>query len=183
MEVVSYQVFSCGALTFNMSDGSCYSVQKRNLKRLHSSKNKKYLRGVSAMTLKEAFELEKKANRALKKFKEELYQRIGEADPLEGVHIPANAGSLRIAYVNLSTVLREKSLSPEAYIPAAQADIVRKALNSCSTIAELVLKISHIIQTGSVVLNSSGGKYTYRLNAHTLEVLKRSTENFNAEVA
>lgn len=135
------------------------------------------------MTLNEAFELEKKANRALKKFKEELCKSIGGADTLEGVHIPANAGTLRIAYVNLSTVLREKSLNPETYIPAAQADIVRKALNSCSTIAELVLKVSRIIQTGSVVLNSSGGKYTYRLNAHTLETLKKSVGNFNVEVA
>lgn len=135
------------------------------------------------MKLKEAFELEKKANRALGKFKEELYERIGATDTLEGVQIPANAGTLRIAYVNLGTVLREKSLSPETYIPAAQADIVRKALASCSTITDLVLKVSRIIQTGSVVINSNGGKYTYRLNAHTLEVLKKSIENFNVEVA
>jgi len=95
------------------------------------------------MTLKEAFELEKKANRALGKFKEELYERIGATDTLEGVQIPANAGTLRIAYVNLGTVLREKSLSPETYIPAAQADIVRKALASCSTITDLVFGIPH----------------------------------------
>ena len=135
------------------------------------------------MTLKEAFELEKQANRALRKFKEELCKRIANADALEGVHIPANAGTLRIAYVDLGTVLREKSMSPETYIPAAQADIVRKALDSCSTIAELVLRVSRIIQTGSVVLSSNGGKYTYRLNAHTLETLKKSVGNFNAEVA
>lgn len=74
------------------------------------------------MTLKEAFELEKQANRALGKFKEELCKRIANADALEGVHIPANAGTLRIAYVNLGTVLREKSMSPETVrlVPAAE---------------------------------------------------------------
>lgn len=45
MEIESYQVCSCGALTFNMSNGSSYSVQKRNLKKFFPDLDLRTLKG------------------------------------------------------------------------------------------------------------------------------------------
>lgn len=136
------------------------------------------------MTLNEIFEMEKQTGLALKQFKADIVASIAGADMLPGITVPENADSLRIAYVSLSTIRNNNlSLSPETYIPRAQADLVEQAIRNIPTALQTFEKLRELAAKKSVTVSSGGCKYTTQLNTNTVAALEKALADTSKEVA
>lgn len=133
-------------------------------------------------TLNEAFEMEKSAYRVLNSFKRDLVKKIREAPCMEGVHIEKDTGG-KAVLVDANVIGREKNLSPETYIPSAQADAVDRALNSCSSVVGTILELNTMVKSGKVKVKASSNSYTVQLNQKTLEIINESIADFNRDIA
>lgn len=74
-----------------------------------------------------------------------------------------------IVIVKLSQLRRNNTLSPEYYIPAYQAKIVKQYLEPSKRGTDLITKLENIIENKCVKL----GKNKYPLNNTTLSVIKK----------
>lgn len=74
-----------------------------------------------------------------------------------------------IVIVKLSQLRRNNTLSPEYYIPAYQAKIVKQYLESSKRGTELIAKLENIIENKCIKL----GKNKYPLNDTTFSIVKK----------
>lgn len=86
--------------------------------------------------------------------------------PLNGVSVQSTAfPCATVSFLALDKTI----LSPDYYIPKAQAAVVRKRLQKAKTVSELINMISAMVETQQVS-TSSGMR---RLNGNTVQALKK----------
>ena len=115
------------------------------------------------MDLREIINAEKSITKMIDDLKEEITTEI-ETTPLKDVEpIEQN-----IVIVKLSH-LQNSVWTPEYYIPAVQANYVRKSLDGVSTAHSFVKKMKEMIERRGTTIN----RQFYRFNDNTVSILEK----------
>lgn len=115
------------------------------------------------MDLKEIINAEKSIAKMIDDLKEKITTEI-EATPLKDVKPIAQ----NIVIVKLSH-LQNSVWAPGYYIPAGQANYVRKSLDGVSTAHSFVKKMKEMIERRGTTIN----KQFYRFNDNTVSILEK----------
>lgn len=115
------------------------------------------------MDLKEIINAEKSITKMIDDLKEKITTEI-ETTPLKDVEPIAQ----NIVIVKLSH-LQNGIWSPRYYIPAAQANYVRKSLDGVSTAHSFVKKMKEMIERRGTTIN----RQFYRFNDNTVSILEK----------
>jgi len=115
------------------------------------------------MDLKEIINAEKSIIDMINALKEDIAAEI-ETTPLNDVKpIAPNIVVIKISH------LQNGIWAPEYYIPAAQANYVRKRLNGVSTAHSFVEKLKEMIERRGITING----HLYPFNDNTVSILKK----------
>lgn len=125
------------------------------------------------MDLKEIINAEKSIIDMINALKEDITTEI-ETTPLKDVKPIAQ----NIVIVKLSH-LQNSVWSPRYYIPAAQANYVRKSLDGVSTAHSFVKKMKEMIERRGTTIN----RQFYRFNDTTVSILKKYYSSTQQEEA
>ena len=117
--------------------------------------------------IKDLLDMEKQAERLKENLIKDLASKIG-AEAMDGVK--AIPGTLNAVEVSSSSLFKT-SLSPEAYIPQSQANIVSAKLKSAKTVGSLIAAIKDMSEKGYVTVTGGNNSYRTTLNPVTLKVL------------
>jgi hypothetical protein len=115
--------------------------------------------------LQKALVMEQKAQQILLELKDEIICDVKAAGPIPGVEIPDS--SVTCAIVNLSALHRH-SLNPSTYIPAVQADAVKRKLAPKQTVHGVLESLDEMIESQSVRFSD---KEQVLLNSNTIAAL------------
>lgn len=115
------------------------------------------------MDLKEIINAEKSITKMIDDLKEEITTEI-ETTPLKDVEPIAQ----NIVIVKLSH-LQNSVWAPGYYIPAGQANYVRKSLDGVSTAHSFVKKMKEMIERRGTTIN----RQFYRFNDNTVSILEK----------
>lgn len=118
--------------------------------------------------LNEERSMQQKIQKSMVDFTAKIVRKIAQ-EKLEGVEEIST--SPMIASVRFSALQREKSWCPETFIPTAQANAVKRKLNSCHSLQTMLSTIEEMVTTKCVKL--SGGE-KIPLNSKTIEILQES---------
>lgn len=116
-----------------------------------------------------ALEMEKDVESIVKKVKNQIYEDLNNAEPLEGVK--RMNSSVSCASVSFSALTKKNLiLSPEYYLPDSQANAVKRKLDLCRTASDLLRALSEMV---SLEKCEVGKNFSARLNPNTISVLKQ----------
>lgn len=117
--------------------------------------------------LKTALEHEKIAQNYSKNVKQKIVDNVASVGPEDGVTIPKDT-SLQIAIVKFSALKEGLNLAPSTYIPKAQAEAVKRRLDSCNSVQHVLDAVTEMVSTSKI--RFSNGNYV-TLNGNTTKVL------------
>lgn len=123
--------------------------------------------------IQNALKAEESLRQKLETLKSSIYQDVCKAKPLNGVIVTDPSGSMSCATVSLSTLSKFLNLSPSYYIPASQANVVKKKLSKVQSVTGLMETVGEMVDTGKVRFS---GNDTYSLNDNTRAVLRSYIE-------
>lgn len=125
------------------------------------------------MDLKEIINAEKSIAKMIDDLKEKITTEI-EATPLKNVKpIAQNIVIVKLSY------LQNSVWTPGYYIPAAQANYLRKSLDGVSTAHSFVKKMKEMIERRGTTIN----RQFYRFNDNTVSILKKYYSSTQQEEA
>lgn len=116
--------------------------------------------------IKEAMKKEKEIVELVNSAKENLCEKISNADTMEGVE--RISASPRCVSVSFKTLASNGSWSPSTYIPETQAQAVKDSLSSVKTAKGFQNKVEEMLTTGKVKVKGE----TITLNSKTKEILE-----------
>lgn len=126
------------------------------------------------MDLKEIINAEKSIAKMIDDLKEKITTEIEATPFLKNVKpIAQNIVIVKLSY------LQNSVWTPEYYIPAVQANYVRKSLDGVSTAHSFVKKMKEMIERRGTTIN---GQF-YRFNDTTVSILKRYYSSTQQEEA
>ena len=117
--------------------------------------------------IKKALKQEESLRVTIAKMKETIFNDVSASKPLDGVDI--KKCSVSCAVVSFSTLSHHGLImSPYYYLPSAQAEFVRRRLQSATTVTDIINRIREMTDERKVRFSSSE---THPLNPNTIEVL------------
>lgn len=125
------------------------------------------------MTINEIIAFESNMATILSQCKERIVAAVENAPPIEGVQVI----SLKppIVIVQSSCLIKGKNLSPETYIPSAQANAIWTVVAGIKTVGGLMQAIDDVIKSESVRIRFGSGSYSVSLNPNTIDALKQAS--------
>jgi hypothetical protein len=119
---------------------------------------------ITNMNLNEILEIEKSVANRIHDLKEKIVKEVAETP---GVFKPIAKNIVIMKFSDLE----HNVWDPEYYIPSAQADHVRKELDSVTTVSSFVRKMEEMIKRRGVITYTYGG--LFRLNDKTISILEK----------
>lgn len=122
--------------------------------------------------LQEAIQAEKKAEQVRIAFVDALCEKIRKATPgVKTTRISDSPVTFSVPFSQLASEGRF-NLTPEYYSQDAQADLVKSALKSASSMTSTVKKIEEISTAKAVISVNGGFKKRFALNGVTCNILQ-----------
>lgn len=123
------------------------------------------------MTISEIIAFESNMTTILSRCKERIVEAVENAPPIEGVQVV----SLKppIVIVQSSCLIKGKNLSPETYIPSAQANAIWTVVAGIRTVGGLMQAIDDMVKSENVRIRFGSSSYSVSLNPNTIDALKR----------
>jgi hypothetical protein len=115
-------------------------------------------------------EMEKKMRDMIQKLSDDLSKAVASTSlpgvtPLEGTSVRGCTVSAQALFANPQLIL-----APSYYIPAVQAEAVKKRLESCKTVSQLCSVTKEMLETKRI----RNKEYDLVLNPETLRVIQES---------
>jgi len=120
-------------------------------------------------SIQNALKTEESLRKQVELLKNSIFQDISNTEPLDGVSIPSSPRTFACATVKASVLSKTSILSPSYYIPAVQAEVVRRKLAKIQSVSKLMEAIFDMVETGKIRFS---GNNVYALNEKTRAALR-----------